>query len=57
MYPNISGRPPNSIYHQEKDVEDTFFSPLTNLLEVTTTSNFSDLDKVKLLMDWEIDTG
>ena len=38
-------------------MEDTFFSPLTNLLEVTTTSNFSDLDKVKLLMDWEIDTG
>ena len=57
MYPNILGRPPNSIYHQEKDVEDTFFSPLANLLKVTTTLNFSDLDKVKLLMDWEIDKG
>ena len=45
MYPNISGRPPNSIYHQEKDVEDTFFSSLANLLQVTTTLNFSDLDK------------
>ena len=53
MYPNISRRPPNPVYHPEQDVEDTVFSPLANLLKVTTTLNFSDLDKVKYLRDIE----